>query len=79
MRESGYRSVEEIEQWKQRDPIKLLAEYLLAEGVANSLELTELEKSVRQVAEQAADFARKSPLPDPKTLTDFVFSEAQNA
>lgn len=79
MRESGYRSVEEIEQWKQRDPIKLFSEYLLARGVSNSLELTELEKAVRQVAEQAADFARKSPLPDPKTLTDFVFSEAQNA
>jgi len=79
MRETGYRAVEELDQWKERDPIRAFKERLLAMGTADSQELTELEQSAQQTAEQAADFARKSPLPDPKTLTDFVFSEAQNA
>jgi pyruvate dehydrogenase E1 component alpha subunit len=79
MRETGYRTAEEIEQWKQRDPIKTFKERLLAMGAANSQELVALEQSALQTAEQAADFARKSPLPDPTTLTDYVFSEAQHA
>ena len=79
MRESGYRSMEEIEQWKQRDPIKLFKQRLLTMGAATELELSDLEAAARQIAEQAADFARKSPLPDPATLKDFVFSEAQHA
>jgi 2-oxoisovalerate dehydrogenase E1 component len=79
MRESGYRTVGEIDDWKQRDPIRAFTERLLAMGAADSQELAGLEQIARQTAEQAADFARKSPLPDPKTLTDFVFSEAQNA
>jgi TPP-dependent pyruvate/acetoin dehydrogenase alpha subunit len=48
-------------------------------GIANLVELTDLEQSALQAAEQAADFARKSPLPEPTTLTDFVFSEVQHA
>jgi TPP-dependent pyruvate/acetoin dehydrogenase alpha subunit len=79
MRESGYRTVEEIDQWKQHDPIKTFMERLLEMGAASSEELTELEQSALQAAEQAADFARKSPLPDPATLTDYVFSEVQHA
>jgi 2-oxoisovalerate dehydrogenase E1 component len=79
MRESGYRTVEEIDQWKQHDPIKSFKERLLEMGIANLVELTDLEQSALQAAEQAADFARKSPLPEPTTLTDFVFSEVQHA
>jgi 2-oxoisovalerate dehydrogenase E1 component len=79
MRESGYRTVEEIDQWKQHDPIKSFKERLLEMGVSNLVELTDLEQSVLQIAEQAADFARKSPMPDPATLTDYVFSEVQHA
>lgn len=79
MRESGYRSIEEIDQWKQHDPIKAFKERLLAMSVADSQELAGLEQSALQIAEQAADFARKSPLPDHTTLTDYVFSEAQHA
>ena len=79
MRETGYRTAEEIEQWKMRDPINSFKERLLAMGTFDSQDFVAFEQSARQTAEQAADFARKSPLPDPETLTDYVFSEAQHA
>lgn len=79
MREAGYRTPDEIERWKQRDPIKLFKAYLLDTGAASPDELAALEAEVLQTATQAADFARQSPWPDPATLTDFVFSEERHA
>jgi TPP-dependent pyruvate/acetoin dehydrogenase alpha subunit len=79
MRESGYRTVEEIDQWKQRDPIKAFKDCLLTMDAVNMTELADMEQSALKTAEQATDFARNSPMPNPATLTDFVFSEVQYA
>lgn len=75
MRDTGYRTQEEIERWKLRDPIVLFKTRLLEQGVITQVEIDELEAEIRKTAEAAADFARKSPLPEPATITDYLYSE----
>ncbi len=74
MRDGGYRTVEEVEQWKQRDPIKLLKDKLLAEGIAEASEFDRIEAEVTALIEEAAEFAKNSPMPDPATVVEHVYS-----
>jgi 2-oxoisovalerate dehydrogenase E1 component len=76
MRDAGYRTAEEIERWKARDPIQLLAARLLADGMAGQAELDAIDAGVRAEIEQAAEFARASPWPEPATALDHVYSQA---
>jgi 2-oxoisovalerate dehydrogenase E1 component len=75
MRDGGYRPLEEVEAWKLRDPIKLLAARLLHDGMATQSELDAITQDVRSSVEDAAEFAKNSPYPDGDTATRFVYAE----
>jgi TPP-dependent pyruvate/acetoin dehydrogenase alpha subunit len=75
MRDAGYRTKEEIEEWKGRDPIKMLKSKILEDGTATQGELDEIDASVKSMAEEATSFALAGPLPDPSTVMDHVYSE----
>jgi pyruvate dehydrogenase E1 component alpha subunit len=69
-----YRSEQEIEQYRtRRDPIVLFRESLLAEGFEEA-ELTELEAEVRAAVAEAVRYAESSPLPDPGSVYDYLYS-----
>jgi 2-oxoisovalerate dehydrogenase E1 component len=74
MRDAGYRTQEEIDSWKMRDPIKLYKDHLLMIQAVTQDEIEALEADIKRTAEAAADFARKSPLPDPASVTDYLYS-----
>jgi pyruvate dehydrogenase E1 component alpha subunit len=74
MRDAGYRSSEEVDAWKARDPIKLLATHLREGNLASEADLTAIETEVRGIVEDAYEFARNSPYPDPATATEFVYA-----
>jgi 2-oxoisovalerate dehydrogenase E1 component len=74
MRDTGYRTQDEVEAWKARDPIKWYKANLIEAGTATQEEIDALEAIMQKTAEEAADFARKSPMPDPNTVTDYLFS-----
>ena len=74
MRDAGYRTAEEVAEWKARDPIRLLEGRLLA-GAATRAELDAVDAEATAAAVEAAGFALASPLPDPATVTRHVYSE----
>lgn len=74
MRDAGYRTADEIEQWKARDPIERFRERLLAAESASEGELNRIEAEVKVVIEDGLEFARSSLYPDPATATNHVFS-----
>ncbi|MBM3187768.1 MAG: thiamine pyrophosphate-dependent dehydrogenase E1 component subunit alpha [Chloroflexi bacterium] len=74
MRDTGYRTQEEVDSWKARDPIASYRSVLLAEGAATDAEMEQLDAETSRIAEEAAEFARQSPWPDPSTVTDHIFS-----
>jgi 2-oxoisovalerate dehydrogenase E1 component len=74
MRDTGYRTQDEIDSWKARDPIGLYKAYLIEAGSVTQSEIDALEAEIKKTAEAAADFARKSPLPDPATVEDYLYT-----
>ena len=69
-----YRSEEEIESWRKRDPIVIHRERLVAQGIATEAEVAQLEADDRKAIEEALDFARSSPYPDPEELFDDLYT-----
>jgi TPP-dependent pyruvate/acetoin dehydrogenase alpha subunit len=78
MRDGGYRSLEEVEAWKTRDPIPRHRHWLLEEGDADEEQLRTLEAEVEALIADAAEFAKNSPWPDPNSACDNIFSETIN-
>ena len=74
MRDAGYRSTEEIESWKARDPIKLFAARLRNDDGTSDEELAKVDAEIKTIVDEAYEFARNSPYPDPATATQYVFS-----
>ena len=76
MRDAGYRTQEEIATWKERDPIKLLRDKLQAGGLATEADLASIDAEIKALVEEAGKFAEASPMPDPATVSQHVFSQA---
>lgn len=69
-----YRSAEEVEEYKRnRDPIKLFRGALLAGGCSDA-QLAVVEQEVESAVAEAIRFAEDSPLPDPATLYEYLYS-----
>ncbi|QNB46951.1 pyruvate dehydrogenase (acetyl-transferring) E1 component subunit alpha [Thermanaerosceptrum fracticalcis] len=69
-----YRTKEEVEEWKKKDPIKRLRCYILENNIATEEELAVREKRVDDVIDQAEQFALNSPEPDAADLLNDVFA-----
>ena len=61
----GYRSEQEFEEWKQREPIDRFEKDLLKQGVVTQAELDDMDRAVTIETEEAFDFAETSPFPAP--------------
>src|SRR2546427_780161 len=70
-----YRTKEEVEEQKKRDPISQLALKLKEEGALDGPALDALDAEVRAVVEAAVQFADQSPDPDLAELTSHVLVE----
>ncbi|HSG13674.1 MAG TPA: thiamine pyrophosphate-dependent dehydrogenase E1 component subunit alpha [Gaiellaceae bacterium] len=64
----GYRSREEEEEWQRRDPIDRLRRQLLESGESGEDVLEQVGRDVDAVIEDAVEFARESPHPDPAEI-----------
>ncbi len=66
-----YRTKEEVEQYKMRDPIEQVRDSLLANGFATQEDLDAIDASIKAKVEEAVKFAEASPFPDPaEAFTD---------
>jgi pyruvate dehydrogenase E1 component subunit alpha len=72
-----YRTKEEVEEWMKRDPIRILAQRIYELGVANEAQLRAIDDEAKQEVAAAVKFADESPVPDPATLYDDVYSETE--
>ena len=69
-----YRSKEEEKHWKEnRDPIKILAEYLVSKKWASSKQLTQMELDIKNEAKEAVEYAINAPYPDVNEVDMHVF------
>ena len=64
----GYRSKAEEEEWSARDPLVVLGAEL------TDARRAELDQQVRAELDDAVEFARSSPFPDPADAFDHVYA-----
>ena len=69
-----YRSKEEIEEWKARDPIPLFEAELVAHGIASSDDMTAIRLSAEAEIADGIEFARLGTDPDVAQVTRDVYS-----
>jgi len=69
---TDYRTRDEVQHWKQRDPVKLARKLLLELG-ADESKLQAVDQEVEKYIDQAVEFAEKSPEPSADTVNDHVF------
>lgn len=68
-----YREQEEVESWREQDPIERFYRQLSVAGMMTEQEREEIVQRVDGIVEEAVDFAENSPEPDPAGLFDFLY------
>jgi pyruvate dehydrogenase E1 component alpha subunit len=68
-----YRTKEQVETWRRRDPIATFGERLVAEGVSGAEEREQLDRGAQARVDEAVTFADASPFPEPSSLYDDVY------
>ncbi|MGB4440008.1 MAG: thiamine pyrophosphate-dependent dehydrogenase E1 component subunit alpha [Sedimentibacter sp.] len=69
-----YRSEEEVEEWKKKDPIPLYESQLLNENVLTTEIIEKIDKELFDELEHAVTFAKSSPDPDPETACNYIYA-----
>jgi TPP-dependent pyruvate/acetoin dehydrogenase alpha subunit len=70
-----YRAKEEVERWRQRDPIELCGQRLRDDGLIDDDDVEELEAMVAREVDEAVADAEAGTLEPVEDLTRFVYSE----
>jgi pyruvate dehydrogenase E1 component alpha subunit len=70
----GYRSDEEIEEWKTRDAIERERRTLLAEGAATADDLAAVDGEIEALLADAVEFARAGRFPDPSSALEGMYA-----
>lgn len=68
-----YRTKEELEKYKDQDPIAKLQHYLIDQKLITAAQLDSIEEEVAAEIKDAVEFAEKSPLPTPDELFKDVY------
>ncbi len=74
-----YRTKEEVEREKLRDPIVLFRQRVLEAGLLTEVDVKTLEKDVNDRIDEAAAFAEASPEPPPEELFTDIFKNGEGA
>ena len=68
-----YRTMEEVQEWMKKCPIKRFGEKLVREGVLDNKQIEQIYQDIGKKVDEAVEFANQSPFPDPKDLYEDVY------
>ena len=68
-----YRSKEQVEEWRQRDPLQTFARRLVDEDVLGESDVEEIDEEAVSIVDEAVAFADASPHPEPESLYDNIY------
>jgi len=70
----AYRTKDEVQQWKEKDPIARLKKFMLENKIATAEEIEAVEQQARTNMEKAVEFANDSPEPPVESVTEDVYA-----
>lgn len=71
----SYRSREEVEEAKKRDPLLLFSQYLKTVGAMDEQQEKEIHDRVAREVDEATEYAEKAPYPTPESTLRQVYAE----
>jgi pyruvate dehydrogenase E1 component alpha subunit len=74
-----YRSKEEVNRWKEKDPINRLRRKLHEQNILDESQLRNIEVDIKMKIEHAMKFAEESEYPPSEDITDEIFYRAETA
>ena len=70
----GVKRSQDLQKWRNRDPIKLLSEELIKNDIISTVELNQIEKEIILKIENDWNKALNSEFPNKSNLNKFVYS-----
>ncbi len=71
-----YRTKEELEEYRNQDPIEGVRAMILDQKWATDQDLEAIEEKIKGIVQQSVDFAESSPYPDPSEVYKDVYADA---
>lgn len=68
-----YRTKEEVEAYKEKDPIQIVKNIIFKQKLATENEINRIDSKVADIVEDSVKFAEESPYPDPSELFKDVY------
>ena len=75
VRRGEYRTEEQINEWRERDPIDVLERTLTSQGILSREECDAISEAKKAEVEEAVEFARNSPYPEPEALFEDMWAD----
>lgn len=70
-----YRTKEEVEDYKQRDPIEVIRKTILEKKFATEKDLEAIDQRIHQQVEESVKFAEESKYPDPSEALKDIYAQ----
>ncbi|MBK8684001.1 MAG: pyruvate dehydrogenase (acetyl-transferring) E1 component subunit alpha [Bacteroidetes bacterium] len=71
-----YRSKEELEEYKEKDPIEYVLRMIRENNLATEEQITEINEKIKMTVDDAVEFAENSPWPDDNELYKDIYLQA---
>ncbi len=71
-----YRTKEEVEEYKKRDPIEMVRHTMLTNGIATEAELDAFDDKIKEIVAESVKFAEESPWPNASEVFTDIYVEA---
>jgi pyruvate dehydrogenase E1 component alpha subunit len=71
---AGYRTKEEVAEWKKRDPIPMFQDVLISKFQASPADFEKIDSEVSREMQAAVEFAEQSPDPGPDDYAQYIFA-----
>jgi pyruvate dehydrogenase E1 component alpha subunit len=71
-----YRTKEEVEAYKEQDPIEQLKNQMMAQGLLDEAAFEQLEEKLETMVQEAVTFAEESPWPDVSEMYKDVYIQS---
>jgi len=69
-----YRTMEEVQEWVKKCPIRRFEEKLVSKKVLTKLKAKKIWEEVEKEIDEAVEFANQSPFPEPKDIYEDVYA-----
>lgn len=70
-----YKENEDLPDWRTADPVETYSEKLIEDSVISEAEYEELGESIERELDEAVEFAKDSPLPEPEAAYEGLYAE----